>query len=423
MKLTDFALIFIGVTLPIIIIVYVNVSFTIKAQEQEIYYKKIINTALNDAANQMKEVENSDAEIDYGYSGTVDNKISVNAKVAIETFKKSLYNNFDIKGNESLEKYLMYFIPAIAIIDYNGVQVSSIEEYKKDDKTIIDHVVKPKKYYTYTYYVYKDSADGGKYKYTDDISKAAGGVLSTHILEFTMDDYVTHRGFTKSGKDIPVSSFYLSDTKNNYVLVATGGDSGENLPVNSDSLSSEEKKLLKAVGRTDSANSRGILEFLNTKKRETIVNTIQKEMEYATNNNNFYASNAGIKYNFVFPTLEVSEMESQIKNVGIMALVQGISMGNRYLNVRAYSTSKLTEINRYYLSIPKTPLNSNSVPKNLYHKTTICPEYRNSIHNNITPQYLFTKQQAASVNAVLKDEENNQYISLKGFYPCPICNP
>ena len=34
MKLTDFALIFIGVTLPIIIIVYVNVSFTIKAQEQ-----------------------------------------------------------------------------------------------------------------------------------------------------------------------------------------------------------------------------------------------------------------------------------------------------------------------------------------------------------------------------------------------------
>ena len=36
-------------------------------------------------------------------------------------------------------------------------------------------------------------------------------------------------------------------------------------------------------------------------------------MQFATNNNNIYASNAGIKYNFTFPTLEEGEMESQIK--------------------------------------------------------------------------------------------------------------
>ena len=67
MKITDFALIFVGITLPIIITVYVNVSFTIKAEEQEMYYKKIINSALNDASDQMKEVENEDNKIDYGY--------------------------------------------------------------------------------------------------------------------------------------------------------------------------------------------------------------------------------------------------------------------------------------------------------------------------------------------------------------------
>src|SRR5574344_1279874 len=105
MKITDFALIFIGITLPIIIIVYVNVSFTIKAEEQEIYYKKIINAALNDASDKMKEVENSDVEIDYGYSGTSNNKISVNSQVAVDTFLNSLYNNFGIKGNESAESY------------------------------------------------------------------------------------------------------------------------------------------------------------------------------------------------------------------------------------------------------------------------------------------------------------------------------
>lgn len=97
MKITDFALIFVGITLPIIITVYVNVSFTIKAEEQEMYYKKIINSALNDASDQMKEVENEDNKIDYGYSGESDNKISVNANIAVDTFMNSLYNNFNIK--------------------------------------------------------------------------------------------------------------------------------------------------------------------------------------------------------------------------------------------------------------------------------------------------------------------------------------
>lgn len=399
MKLTDFALIFIGVTLPIMIIVYVNVSFTIKAEEQEIYYKKVINAALNDAANQMKEVESEDKEIDYGYSGTEDNKVSVNAQVAVDTFKNSLYNNFGIKGNETAEKYLLYFIPAIAVIDYNGVQVSSIEEYS----SVIDHVVKPKKYYTYTYYICKKD---GEYFYTDTIENP-DEILSTHIVEFTMDDYVTHRGFLKNGKEIPVSSFYLNDSNNNYSLVATGND----IPTSKFALSQLEKNLLEG--------NESLPNYLSAKKSEVIVNKIQTEMEYATNNNNFYASNAGIKYNFVFPVLENSEMESQIKNVGIMALVQGISMGNRYLNVRAYSTSKLTGIIRYYLSTPDT---NSSYKTNLYHKSDKCSEYLNSVHDNITPQYLFTKQQAASVNAVLKDK-NNRYITLQGFYPCPVCNP
>lgn len=416
MKLTDFALIFIGVTLPIMIIVYVNVSFTIKAEEQEIYYKKVINAALNDASNQMKEVENADAEIDYGYSGNENNKISVNAQVAVDTFLNSLYNNFGIKGNKTAESYLQYFIPAIAIMDYNGVQVSSIEEYTKGGQTVIEHVVKPKKYYTYKYYIYKDTIKN-KLDFTDDIDVAKNSLISTHIIEFTMDDYITHRGFSKTNSgedvDIPVSSFYIADDKNNAVLAVSSLTSSKDIPTSTNSLTTEEKELL------DESSEKNIIKFLESKRREVIIKSIQDEMEYATNNNNFYASNAGIKYNFVFPVLEESEMESQIKNVGIMALVQGISMGNRYLNVRAYSTSKLTEITRYYLSIPS---NKSEYKVNLYHKDKECSEYLNADHEYITPQYLFTKQQAASVNAV-KKEGNSRYITLRGFYPCPVCNP
>lgn len=412
MKITDFALIFVGITLPIIITVYVNVSFTIKAEEQEMYYKKIINAALDDASNQMKEVENSDKEIDYGYSGTSDNKISVNAQVGVDTFLNSLYNNFGIKGNDTAENYLQYFIPAIAIIDYNGVQVSSIEEFTENGQNVIKHVLKPKKYYSYTYYLCTTPGDASKLTYTEDYETAVkNGLHSTHIVEFTMDDYITHRGYIneKSGKvtEIPVSSFYISDKKNNSKLVA-------NVDSNASLLQKEKDALSKIISN------------LQNKRKSVIINSIQDEMEYATNNNNSYASQAGIRYNFVFPTLEEGEMESQIQNVGIMALVQGISIGNRYLNVRAYSTSKLTEITRYYLSIPNTDgIYKTKYNLNLYHKDKNCPEYRafasNKENVNITPSFLFTKQQAASVKAVLK--KDNTYIQLEGFYPCPVCNP
>lgn len=412
MKITDFALIFVGITLPIIITVYVNVSFTIKAEEQEMYYKKIINAALDDASNQMKEVENTDKEIDYGYSGTSDNKISVNAQVGVDTFLNSLYNNFGIKGNDTAENYLQYFIPAIAIIDYNGVQVSSIEEFTENGQNVIKHVLKPKKYYSYTYYLCATPGDVSKLTYTEDYETAVkNGLHSTHIVEFTMYDYITHRGYIneKSGKvtEIPVSNFYISDSKNNSKLVA-------NVDSNASLLQREKDVLPKIISN------------LQNKRKSVIINSIQDEMEYATNNNNSYASQAGIRYNFVFPTLEEGEMESQIQNVGIMALVQGISIGNRYLNVRAYSTSKLTEITRYYLSIPNTDgIYKTKYNLNLYHKDKNCPEYRafasNKENVNITPSFLFTKQQAASVKAVLK--KDNTYIQLEGFYPCPVCNP
>lgn len=412
MKITDFALIFVGITLPIIITVYVNVSFTIKAEEQEMYYKKIINAALDDASNQMKEVENTDKEIDYGYSGTSDNKISVNAQAGVDTFLNSLYNNFGIKGNDTTENYLQYFIPAIAIIDYNGVQVSSIEEFTENGQNVIKHVLKPKKYYSYTYYLCATPGDVSKLTYTEDYETAVkNGLHSTHIVEFVMDDYITHRGYVSKNTgdidEIGVSSFYISDSKNNSKLVA-------NVDSNASLLQREKDVLPKIISN------------LQNKRKSVIINSIQDEMEYATNNNNSYASQAGIRYNFVFPTLEEGEMESQIQNVGIMALVQGISIGNRYLNVRAYSTSKLTEITRYYLSIPNTDgIYKTKYNLNLYHKDKNCPEYRafasNKENVNITPSFLFTKQQAASVKAVLK--KDNTYIQLEGFYPCPVCNP
>lgn len=412
MKITDFALIFIGITLPIIIVVYVNVSFTIKAEEQEMYYNKLITSAIEDATAAMKEVENTDKTIDYGYSGEQDKKVSINPEIAKNTFFNSLYNNFGIKGNDAAEKYLQLFVPAMAIIDYNGVYISSIEEYNKDGSTVIEHTVKPKKYYTYSYYIVKQKNNQYSIVSVDDYK--SGTRHSLHTIEFTMDDYVTHRGglYDASGENIteelPVKSFYLADTRTG-TYVDNNGD-----------MSDKNNADLFAGLSTETENIKAVVNHLKEVKDEVIIKTITDEVAYAVNQNNFYASQAGITYDFVFPTIEQEEMKSYINDVGIFAFMQGLSIGNKYLNSKAYSVSRLELTTKYYLTLAKDPKSE----RNLYHATTNCQKYTDQIHTNIIPEYLTTKQQAASVIGIhKKNSSNSDTEEVKGFYPCPVCNP
>lgn len=409
MKITDFALIFIGITLPIIIVVYVNVSFTIKAEEQEMYYNKLITSAIEDATSAMKEVENTDKTIDYGYSGEQDKKVSINPEIAKNTFFNSLYNNFGIKGNDAAEKYLQLFVPAMAIIDYNGVYISSIEEYNKDGSTVIEHTVKPKKYYTYSYYIVKQKNNQYSIVSVDDYK--SGTIHSLHTIEFTMDDYVTHRGvvYNSSGNvELPVKSFYLADTRTG-TYVDNNGDMGDK----------NNADLFEGLS-TETENIKAVVNHLKEVKDEVIIKTITDEVAYAVNQNNFYASQAGITYDFVFPTIEQEEMKSYINDVGIFAFMQGLSIGNKYLNSKAYSVSRLELTTKYYLTIAKDPKSE----RNLYHATTNCKKYNDQIHTNIIPEYLTTKQQAASVIGIhKKNGSNSDTEEVKGFYPCPVCNP
>lgn len=396
MKITDFALIFMAVTLPMIIIVYVNVSFTIKSQELEMYYQKVIDVAMEDAVYEMKEVENSDKEIDYGYSGTSNKKININAQVGVDTFFNTLYKNLDIDGNEAAESYLQLFVPAVAIIDYNGVQVSSNQQFQKinedgTEETMTKHVLNPKRYYTYTYSIVRK---GFEYSFVDGIP-SEGNIVSTHTIEFTMDDYITHRGYNySSNKDIGTASFYLDDSKNNRVLTAGV-------------VSFEEAEL----------RSNLVSHLLDIRK-SIIVDTVTKELNQAVNSNNKYARNAGITYTFSFPATSQDEMYNAIENVGMIAFVQGISVGNKYLNSKSYGVATLEQTTRFYFSAPNE---KSKYKMNLYHKDLNCPEYRLSKINDMVPKYATSKQQAAT--AVTRGTLNNTKQVFKGFYPCPLCDP
>ena len=411
MKITDLTLVFVAVLLPVMVILYINISFNIKAGEQELYYKKIIDTAAQDAANQMKEVENEDTTIDYGYSGNENEKISVNSQIAVDTFFNNLYNNFGIKGNDAAQRYLQLFVPAIAIIDYDGVQISSIETYKKGSESITEHTLKPKRYYTYDYTIKREN---GNYSMVDGI--VSNNAISYHHIEFTMDDYITHRGsIISSGNELSVKSFYIEDKANNGDLIDG---------ISNDDLLNEVTNKLKEI------------------RKDILVNTVVKEMTYAVNNNNFYARNAGITYTFAFPTTTQDEMYASIENIGFMAFVQGISIGNKFLNTKAYGINSLELSTRYYFSINEN--DTYHIDVNYYHKDVNCPLYKSLMNKKdasgnptdnprpeikLTPRYVSSKQQATMANVLwtkTTGSGENKVVDHKeytGFYPCPVCNP
>ena len=412
MKLTDFSLIFIGVTLPIIMVVYINISYMIKAEEQEMYYQKLVDSAVKDATNQMKEVENKDPQIDYGYSGVWNKKVSVNAQVAVDTFFNSLYNNFDIEGNEAAQSYLQLFVPAVAIIDYNGVQVSSIEQYSENGQTMKSHVLKPKRYYTYTYAIVTDTSKvyNGKtygYRLEDDAniiaqSKLNGTCQEINTIEYSMDDYVVNRGIYKSGSnwaDIPVSGFYISDDKNNNSLFAKSFYGGE------------------ASNANDFRND-VIVTILQAKRKDVIANVVKDELAYAINKNNAYAKAANISYDFIFPQIELDDWYDDVENVGMVAFMQGLSIGNKYLNYKSYGMTKLELVNKYYLT---TYSDNSKIKMNLYHKDINCPEYK-AANKCISPEYITNRQQASSATSNFIDKDGT-IKTITGFSPCPICNP
>jgi hypothetical protein len=95
-------------------------------------------------------------------------------------------------------------------------------------------------------------------------------------------------------------------------------------------------------------------------------------------------------------------MYRYVENIGIIAFVQGLSIGNKYLNYKAYGVARLELTNKYYVSLPCFNMDS-KYGINLYHKDDRCPEYKIAINTNITPKYVLTKQQAASLKATFTD--------------------
>ena len=358
MKATDLAMIFVAILLPIVVVVYVDVSFLLKKEEQTLYYTNIINSAINDATYAMKTVEGEEQDVDYGYSGISGKKVAVNARVAIDTFYNSLYDNFEIKGDSTAEAYIKSHIPAIGIIDYNGVYIYSIENYTNvanngTESEAIDYMLKPKRYFTYSYKI----VDGQAVE-ADDMSGAI-------TVIFTMDDYIG-----VIGSDSVIDWFYIEDNNNNGVL----------------------------HNYSNASIRDTVIQHLKNKRQQVISDVVSEEMSFAVSNHNLYSD---VDYEFVFPDIALSYWEEMISNVGIIAFLQGINIGNTSLDYVAHGISGLKAAERYLVTVAT----ANESALNYYHLTDECSVYKNS--DKIFAGYYINKVDAAT----------------GGYYPCPVCNP
>lgn len=401
MKLTDLSLIFVVILIPLVIMVYINTSFVVKAEKEEMYYKNIINSSLKDATYQMKYIENEDSQIDYGYSGSKDNKVSINTKVAIDTFYNSLFNNFGIASNKDSEYALKAFIPAIAILDYDGIYIHSAEEVDGN----IKYVTKPKQYYTYCFAL----DDTSPYDIIE--SGFATDALEGIIFEvtYTMDEdfiYLDVYDNSASGdaRFLKSTSFYLDSTTatddtsifiNNYSEAFLSG-----------LFSNEKMDIITKV-----------LDNIKAKRKEVITKISIDAISQAVNSHNTYAEMLGVKYDFVFSETNEAEWYESINGIGMVAIIQGISLGNRYLDYRAYSVTSLSLSKKYYLSNPV--LTESEVTQDtylrhkLYHSSKNCPLYKEYIFRNLndydrlTPKFYYNAAEAAA----------------NGYSPCPFCKP
>ena len=404
MKLTDFALIFVAIFLPVVIIVYVNTSFVVKAEKQEMYYKNLMNSAISDAVSAMKHIENENTDIDYGYSGIVDKKVSINSKTAVDTFYNSLANNFNIANNEVALQRLKMYIPAIAILDYDGIYIHSAEE---DEAGNLSFITKPKVYYTYSYILVKNrNPVTSEYEYYIKEVKDTQNVLNENLLSryiyevnFTMDDYV-YLNIYRIKNDGTISdieefaNFYINDEENNYNLVYV--NTAANV------ITSSQKDMLRLR----------VIEHLTDIRARIIAETSMKEISYAVNKHNSYAEQAGITYNFRFSVESDSAWYETMDGIGMIAIIQGISLGNRYLNYKAYSASDLIVAKKYYVSKGVTieGRDLSYLERDLYHVSNKCPaylEYANTTSEKVVPAFYSSKAETTT----------------QGYYPCPICKP
>lgn len=204
---------------------------------------------------------------------------------ALESFSRTLYINMGIGDDKAAQAAFWWYIPAIVVLDYDGYYLFVSQPYVDDDgEELMEHRWTPKIPYAW------NDGSGNSIQFT----------LDSYVQVYESNSSIWHSGFRKD-----------------------------------------------LIGRTGVAllDHEDVFEQV---RRITIVNTVQERLAYYIQLHNQVALRNGISYTFTLPLISQEEWVNTIDDIGMMAFIQGIPMGEQYYNNYALGGGRLVKAPTYF---------------------------------------------------------------------------
>ncbi|MEK4983587.1 hypothetical protein [Bacillus sp. FSL K6-6540] len=272
--ITNLAIIFVIIFSPFFFIMDIHTRDQIYTDQLKDQYTTALRTAAQDAGMVLN--INESQEFESGYES--DKFTRVDKDLALDTFFKTLYLNFTSNNDHIGQAALISYVPAIAVLDYDGFFIYANDEYKDTEGMP----------------VYKHSWRAKKpYAFADD----AGNVIN-----FTLDNYVIAYEVS--------TQRWIQGFQRDLIGQTT-------IPLLDDPVNFEAKR------------------------RSTIVKSVQDDVAYYINKHNEYATRIGVSYTFKLPTIPEEDWVNTLNDVGLIAFIQGIPIGDQYYNNYAFGGGRL----------------------------------------------------------------------------------
>ncbi|OZB95095.1 hypothetical protein [Paenibacillus sp. XY044] len=260
--------------------VFLIVGYHVQDQQDVEYTELKYVTALRTAVQDAGSMLNVNERQDFESGYSSAKFFKADKELALDAFYRSLYANLGIEGDEAAQQTLDGYIPAIMVVDYDGYWVYSEVEYLGvDGEVYAKHLWQPKKPYSY--------------------SDKAG-----NLIHFTLDN----------------------------VMEAYDAASG-----------TWTRGLQRELGPTSSIPLLQDGERFEQVRRTTIVQAIENDLANNINRHNEFAARNGISYVFTLPLISREEWNNSIDDIGIMAFIQGIPVGDQALNNYALGSGRLVK--------------------------------------------------------------------------------
>ncbi|CAI6054610.1 hypothetical protein PAECIP112173_01531 [Paenibacillus sp. JJ-100] len=206
--------------------------------------------------------------------------VKADKELALSTFTQTMALNMGIQDDQTAIQHMFDYIPAIVILDYDGYYIFAKEtELTGKIENSYKHVWSPKKPYTYS------DSDGNS-------------------INFTLDGYV-HAFDAGAGRWIEGFQHELAATSTISLF--------------------QDSTIFEQV------------------RRSRIVTGVQNELADVINNHNEFARKNGVSYLFTMPLISQEDWYNSINDIGIMAFVQGIAVGDQKVNNYAIGGGRLVK--------------------------------------------------------------------------------